>query len=83
MEKITGFAAGIASRIDPTVGWALGGIFGLLVTATLAVWILGLLKPQADFTELRLRVRTWWIMAGVFALALTLSRRFLSRFSPS
>jgi phosphatidate cytidylyltransferase len=75
MGRMTEIAAGITSRIDPTVGWALGGIFGLLVAATIAVWLLGLLKPRADFTELRLRVRTWWIMAGVFALALTLSRR--------
>ncbi len=75
MGRLTALAEGVASRVDPTVQWALAGIFGLLVTATVAVWLLGRLKPQADFTELRLRVRTWWIMAGVFALALTLSRR--------
>ena len=75
MERLSEMARGVVSRIDPTVGWALLGILGLLVAATVVVWLLGRLKPQADFTELRLRVRTWWIMAGVFALALTLSRR--------
>ncbi|HTQ80266.1 MAG TPA: phosphatidate cytidylyltransferase [Thermoanaerobaculia bacterium] len=66
---------GVVERVDPAVGWALAGIFSLLVLATVAVALLRRLKPQADFSELHLRVRTWWIMAGVFALALTLSRR--------
>jgi phosphatidate cytidylyltransferase len=57
------------------VAWSLAGIFALLVTASAAVWLLGRLRPQADWTELRQRVRTWWIMAAVFALALVLSRR--------
>jgi phosphatidate cytidylyltransferase len=75
MGRMTALVEGVASRIDPAVGWALVGIFGLLITATVVVWLLGRLKPEVDFTELKLRVRTWWIMAGVFALALTLSRR--------
>jgi phosphatidate cytidylyltransferase len=57
------------------VAWALAGIFTLLVIATAAVWVLGRLRPAADLTELRQRVRTWWIMAAVFALAMLLSRR--------
>lgn len=65
----------LRGRLDPAVAWALGGIFTLLVVATLAVWLLGRWKPQADFTELRARVRTWWVMAGVFAVALVLSRK--------
>ena len=72
---LQGFLQGIASRVDPAVGWAIAGVFVLLVVATFAVWLPGRLKPQADFRELRLRVRTWWIMAAVFFLALTLSRR--------
>jgi len=75
MGRLTALAQGIVSRVDPAVGWAISGIFGLLVVATVAVWLLGRMKPQADWTELRLRVRTWWIMAAVFVLALTLSRR--------
>lgn len=70
-----GWLAGVVHRLDPSVAWALAGIFTLLVAATVAVWLLGRLRPQADWTELRLRVRTWWVMAGVFAAALLLSRR--------
>jgi phosphatidate cytidylyltransferase len=65
----------LRGRLDPTVLWALGGIFTILVVATAAVWLLGRLKPQADWSELRARVRTWWIMAAVFTVALALSRR--------
>jgi phosphatidate cytidylyltransferase len=33
------------------------------------------MRPRGNWTELRQRVRTWWIMAAMFAAALTLSRR--------
>lgn len=75
MERLGAWLAGLLDRIAPPVAWALAGIFALLVVATLAVWVLGRLRPQADWTELRLRIRTWWVMAGVFALALVLSRK--------
>jgi phosphatidate cytidylyltransferase len=74
-ERLQWLLQGIASRVGPAVGWAIAGIFCLLVVATVAVWLLGWLRPRADWSELRLRVRTWWIMAAVFFLALTLSRR--------
>jgi phosphatidate cytidylyltransferase len=61
-------------ELNPAVLWAFGVIFVVLAVATLAVWLLGRLKPRKDWTELRLRVRTWWVIVGVFALALTLSR---------
>jgi len=72
---MTAFLERLAARLSPEVGWALAGIFALLVVATVAVWLLGRWKPGHDWTELRLRVRTWWVMAGVFALALALSRK--------
>ena len=55
--------------------WAFGGIGVLLVAASLIIWVLGQLKPGQDFTELRLRVKSWWIMAGIFALAIMFDRR--------
>ena len=74
MDRLAPLLAPLGDRLEPPVAWALAGIFTLLVVATLAVWLLGRLRPQADWTELRLRVRTWWVMAGVFAIALVLSR---------
>ena len=31
-------------------------------------------QPERDFRELRLRVRTWWIIVGLFILAVLLNR---------
>lgn len=54
--------------------WSLGGILGILVLASAVVVWLRWRRPGADLGELSLRVKTWWFMAGVFALALVLSR---------
>ena len=47
----------------------IGLIFGLLTLATTLFWILGKAWPQADVSELKLRTRSWWMMAVVFVLA--------------
>ncbi|MDX1501533.1 MAG: phosphatidate cytidylyltransferase [Thermoanaerobaculia bacterium] len=52
----------------------MAGVVALLVAATVAIWALGRLRPAYDVTELTLRVRSWWVMVAVFALALLLSR---------
>ncbi|MEE8248077.1 MAG: phosphatidate cytidylyltransferase [Alphaproteobacteria bacterium] len=54
--------------------WTLAGIFAVLVLASLTVSALGRLRPEADLTELGARVRSWWVMAVIFGLALVLSR---------
>jgi phosphatidate cytidylyltransferase len=59
---------------NPAVLWIFGAIFVVLAVATVVVWLLGRLKPEKDWTELRLRIRTWWVIVGVFALALNLYR---------
>ena len=50
------------------------GIIGLLAVATLLGAWLARAKPEKDFTELNARIRSWWFMAGVFMLAILLSR---------
>jgi len=52
----------------------LAGIVVLLLIGTLVVSALGRLWSGQDFTELRLRVRTWWVMVAVFTVALLSSR---------
>lgn len=49
-------------------------IFALLVIASAIVFALGRAKPDKDWSELRQRVNSWWVMAGVFSLAMALSR---------
>lgn len=57
------------------VQFALGGIFGLLLLAQVIVTLLARARPEKDHTELRARMRTWWWMAGVFVIAIALSRQ--------
>ncbi|MEW5771288.1 MAG: phosphatidate cytidylyltransferase [Pseudomonadota bacterium] len=52
----------------------LGGIFALLIVASLAVFGLRRAHPERDYAELAARVNSWWVMAGVFAAAMALDR---------
>jgi phosphatidate cytidylyltransferase len=54
--------------------YVFAGILGLLAIATLLGAVLARAKPERDFTELNARIRSWWSMAGVFMLAILLSR---------
>ena len=58
----------------PNVLWALGAVFALLVVATLVVWVARRLRPGVDLGEVALRIRSWWVMAAVFAVALVVNR---------
>ena len=53
---------------------AFGGLFVILVVASLAVGLLKRTRPGADFGELERRVRSWWLMVIIFALAMALNR---------
>lgn len=52
----------------------LAGIYGLLVVATLMVYGLAAARPQQDFTELKARMRSWWLIIPAFSLTLVLNR---------
>ena len=60
--------------IHPTVLWAIGGIFRILVVASVLIWILRRTRPGRDVSELVRRVRSWWVMVTVFVVALLLTR---------
>ncbi len=62
-------------RLHPYVLTALAGIFGILVLATVIVWLVGRTRPQLDLGEMRARIRSWWVMAAAFAVALVLTRK--------
>lgn len=61
-------------RLHPNLLWALGGIFVLLVVASVLTVLLSRRQPEKDWWELQQRVRTWWLMAAVFAIAMSLGR---------
>jgi phosphatidate cytidylyltransferase len=60
--------------LEPVVLWTLAGIFALLTLATVIVTVFRRARPDRDYGELWLRVRTWWVMVIAFATAMVLSR---------
>jgi phosphatidate cytidylyltransferase len=61
--------------LTPSMTWAVAGLFSILVAASLVVWALRRARPERDLGELVLRVKSWWVMASVFTLAMVLSPR--------
>lgn len=49
---------------------SLAVVFALLIAATAVTALLIALRPQKDWQELRLRIRTWWIIVVLFSLAI-------------
>ena len=56
---------------DP-VQWTLLGIFAVLTLSSLCLLLLRRLKPASNFKEVGLRIRTWWLMAGIFTTAIVI-----------
>jgi phosphatidate cytidylyltransferase len=63
-----------ANILDTHVAPVFLGILGLLICSTVLVWALGRVKPSLDLANIKLRIRSWWIMAVVFCIALVLRR---------
>jgi phosphatidate cytidylyltransferase len=52
----------------------IGGVFAALSVATLIIWLLRRARPESDLGELSSRLKSWWVMVIVFALAMVLNR---------
>lgn len=59
---------------QPAVLQALGGIFGLLLVASLVIAIVGPRLAAAAREELVQRIQSWWLMFVIFAVAMALTR---------
>ena len=56
--------------------WRMGlFVLAVLVVSSLCVAALRFIRRERDFRELTARVRSWWVMASVFFLAVALSDR--------
>lgn len=64
----------MAIRLIPVVAWALAGAFAVLAFATAAAALLARLHPERNYAELKLRIRTWWLIAVGFFVAVPFSR---------
>ena len=55
-------------------------IIGLLVTASLILFLVKKISPKTNISELAARTRSWWIMAGMFIGAVFISYNISSFF---
>ena len=62
------------SAVPENVIWALAAVYAVLIGASAIVFVLVRAKPDKDYRELVLRMRSWWVMITIFAVAITLSR---------
>jgi phosphatidate cytidylyltransferase len=62
----------IAAHLTPSVLWVSALVLAVLALAGVAAFTLARRRPQRDHGELIARIRSWWVMVGVFAVALLL-----------
>ncbi len=56
--------------VPPALAWGLGGVAGTLIVATLIMLVLPVLKPSGDWTELRHRIWSWWVIIALVVVAM-------------
>lgn len=62
------------SNLKPNLFIAISSIYGLLMIAELVLFGIKTKYKNSDFSELRARIRSWWIMVTIFTVALTINR---------
>lgn len=60
-----------------TLYYCLGGIFSVLLLATITIFILKKCNPKRDWLELQQRINSWWVIVCLFSLAM-LSPKWLA-----
>ncbi len=61
------------THLAPEVRTTILCIFAALAVASVVSIVLERRKPDRDFVEVRSRIRTWWVIAGLFSLSLVWS----------
>ena len=61
-------------KIPQNSFYAMLGIICILIIATGIRLVLKIKKPAKDYTELRQRIQSWWLMIGLLFLVLMISR---------
>ena len=60
--------------MNDVLAYAFGGVATLLVTASVSTATLMRVHPTRNYTELKLRIQTWWWLAAVLLLTLGVNR---------
>jgi len=61
--------------LTPGARVVMAGILGLLLLASAITWRLTRRGPQEKYLELAQRIKSWWVMVAVFAIAIAIDRR--------
>ncbi len=69
MQIIETIKAFLAAQ-SPVLLWALGGVVALMTVAAAISAVLPLINRSKDYTELRQRITSWWVMIALLAAAL-------------
>lgn len=62
------------AQLTPQIAWVLAVLLGLLIIASIAVRLIAAARPDNDYLEVRLRIKTWWWIIAVFAAAICINR---------
>lgn len=60
------------AQLAPNMQAVLWGLLGLLLAASVIIAAKHYLKPKPSDAELIARMRSWWVMAGMFVLAISI-----------
>jgi len=60
--------------LHPNSVTTMAAVIAVLIVATVVTWILGRVRPGTKLEEIRKRVRSWWVIVGIFFVALALNR---------
>ncbi len=61
------------AQVPPHSFYAMTGVLGLLIIAVFIQRLLTYRNPEKDYTELKLRITSWWWMVGLLFLFLSIS----------
>ncbi len=61
------------THLAPEVRMAIIFVFVALCTSSISSIALQRFRPNHDYSELRFRVRTWWVIVGLFIVSLAIS----------
>ena len=60
--------------LTPNIRWILAGVFLTLLVSSLTVEVIARRRPTKSLDVARRRIESWWIMAGMFTLAIIVNR---------
>lgn len=61
--------------VKPSVLWVFACIFTFLAVASIYTLSISRRHPDKDYSNLKQRIKSWWIMIAVFSIAVTVSTR--------